>query len=33
VYTDTMTIKAQYRYGQFIEQPIVIQALPQEQTV
>lgn len=30
VYTDTMTIVSKYRYGQFIEQPIVIQSLPQD---
>ena len=29
VYTDIVTIKSRYRYGQFIEQPIVIQAVPQ----
>lgn len=29
IYTDTMVIKTFYRYGQFIEQPIVIQAVPQ----
>ena len=28
IYTDTMTIKTKYRYGQFIEQPIVVQAVP-----
>jgi hypothetical protein len=28
IYTDTITIKTQYRYGQFIEQPIVIQSVP-----
>lgn len=28
VYTDTMTIRSQYRYGQFIEQPIIIQSVP-----
>ncbi len=30
VYTDIMTVHMKYRYGQFIEQPIIIQALPQE---
>lgn len=30
VYTDTMTIITSYRYGQFIEQPIVIQDVPTE---
>jgi hypothetical protein len=30
IYTDTLTIKTKYRYGQFIEQPIVIQAVPQD---
>jgi len=30
VYTDIMTINLAYRYGQFIEQPIIIQALPQD---
>ncbi|MDD9953925.1 MAG: hypothetical protein OXR66_06330 [Candidatus Woesearchaeota archaeon] len=30
VYTDILTVKTSYRYGQFIEQPIVIQALPQD---
>ncbi len=29
VYTDLLTIKTKYRYGQFIEQPIVIQSVPQ----
>jgi hypothetical protein len=28
VYTDVMTIRTFYRYGQFIEQPIVIQSVP-----
>ncbi len=30
VYTDAMDIKLEYRYGEFIEQPIIIQAVPQE---
>ena len=30
VYTDTLTVRTRYRYGQFIEQPIIIQAVPQE---
>jgi hypothetical protein len=30
IYTDTVTIKTKYRYGQFIEQPIVVQAVPLE---
>ena len=30
VYTDILTITTKYRYGQFIEQPIIIQAVPQE---
>ncbi len=32
VYTDTMTVKMKYRYGQFIEQPITVQSLPQDIT-
>jgi len=28
VYTDTLNIKTQYRYGQFIEQPVIVQAVP-----
>lgn len=31
VYTDIMTIHLAYRYGQFIEQPVIIQAVPQEE--
>jgi hypothetical protein len=29
IYTDTMTIRTFYRYGQFIEQKMIIQAVPQ----
>jgi hypothetical protein len=29
IYTDTLTIRSAYRYGQFIEQPIIIQSVPQ----
>jgi hypothetical protein len=29
VYTDTVTIKSWYRYGQFVEQPIVVKSVPQ----
>lgn len=32
VYTDNLKIRLRYRYGQFIEQPLVVQALPQEAT-
>ncbi len=30
VYTDTLTVRTRYRYGQFLEQPIVIQAVPSD---
>ena len=29
IYQDTLTIKTKYRYGQFIEQKMVVQAVPQ----
>ncbi len=28
VYTDTLLIRTRYRYGQFLEQPIIVQAVP-----
>ncbi|MBR9700708.1 hypothetical protein GOV11_02485 [Candidatus Woesearchaeota archaeon] len=30
VYTDVMTVQTTYRYGQFIEQPLIVQSVPSE---